>query len=102
MPGKKKLKILSASLNPGTDAPVTQQEQTLYDQKCALIAARYVYYQSKKHTFEQALELLSAEFFITERQVTNIILGQTDIINNIKEEKRAPSWFKKRWQFLVW
>jgi hypothetical protein len=104
MRGTDKLKAISLGLFPDLEAQEPDAEnKTLYEEKKKAICARYYYYIcSKQGTYEDILQKLEKEFYISSRRIADIIGNETNTIAELREQKPQKSWFKSTFAHLVW
>ena len=105
MRGKRKLKNISNTVEPGQVTPfVATQEKNLYNEKVKVLIARYYYYQylAKKQAYEDILTKLENEFHISSRRIVDIIDGQIPAIQELKKRAPARDWFRQQWGHLMW
>ena len=102
-PGSRKLKALTEQLLPAPAAGDSTAEQPdRYERKKELIATRYYYYLCQGKQYDEALVILEAEFFLSPKQIANIIAGEFELLKRLRDEKKDKSWFKINWSHIVW
>jgi|GEM_PF-3064658 len=103
--GAKKLQRLSRELFPEDAVAATHDhDNSAYEDKVQAICARYVYYKQQRLpnlvTYDQILKKLEREFWLSSKQITNIICSNPKKVEEAKEKKKE--WFRINWAHLVW
>ena len=67
------------------------------------ICYRYFYHSKiKKNRYENVLELLANEFFLSERTVTTIISNESPQLKNVFNEKLTITNLKEKYDYYKW
>lgn len=103
MRGKHTLKKLGELLTPEDNSTILQPSaNSLYEEKCKCIAARYYYYHSQKMNYEDILIKLQSEFYVSTGTIATIVTRNVEEVKKLREQAPKRSWFATQWAHLIW
>lgn len=67
-----------------------------------LVARSFYYGYYKNKVYDEMLQLLEAEFFLSKVTISQILQAHSEQIVKLKEKKRSLFFFQSRWEHLRW
>lgn len=79
------------------------RNSTLIEQRNTLLLNRYYYYATfTKTRYEIVMQLLSKEFFLSERRIIDLITHDKETLSNLRKKHPDIAYFKKNFPHLSW
>lgn len=79
-----------------------RSEDLLLKRNLLLVSRYYYYVRLRGFQYHNALKQLEKELFLTERTITNILMGERAFLNELKKHTSDVFVFRKKYPFMVW
>lgn len=91
-------------INQITQKPLKKgRNSELIEQRNVLLLNRYYFYANfTKTRYEAVMQLLSGEFFLAERRISDLITNDKGTLSELRRKQPDISYFRKRFPHLSW
>ncbi|MBC7554156.1 MAG: hypothetical protein H7257_09260 [Taibaiella sp.] len=96
-------KLFNAVLRTEDSAARKGRSETMLLKRNSCLAARYYFYGClRKKTYEDILNLMMTEFFISPDRIARIIQQNISLVKEMKDRKLTKSQLRDNWPYFKW
>lgn len=79
-----------------------RSEDLLLKRNLLLVSRYYYFVKLRGFQYHTTLKQLEKELFLTQRTITNILMGERAFLNELKKHNTDVPVFKKKYPFMLW